>query len=185
MEKIKSIMQEIKNMPLMYLSMICFGGMLIIGDFIKESFIRFLIQLFMLIVGLISLGIQFKLIAKAEKRNHDQKKQFWTIQLDNNEYDIKHPDDFLIHFDHALTDLEMGELPFIVLSPPTSINGIVFLQVAQNENFLMHVEAGIIESPKSDNVKILYKDDISTGDVLHIFHLFFSEGKIDLSNWKE
>ena len=77
-----------------------------------------------------------------------EKKQFWTIRLDNNEYDIEHPDEFFINFDAALTDLEMGELPFIVLSPPSPINGICFLQVAQNENSLMHVEAGMIESQK-------------------------------------
>ena len=114
-----------------------------------------------------------------------EKKQFWTIRLDNNEYDIEHPDEFFINFDGALTDLEMGELPFIVLSPPSPINGICFLQVAQNENSLMHVEAGMIESQKNNNVKVLYKENLSTGEVLDTFILFFGKGELNISGWKE
>lgn len=119
-----------------------------------------------------------------DKLKKKEKKQFWTIRLNNDDYDIEHPDDFFINFDGALTDLEMGDLPFIVLSPPSPVNGITFLQVAQNENSLMHVEAGMIGHEKGKSVKVLYKDDLSTGEVLDIFLLFFREGELNTSDWE-
>ena len=185
MKRIKETIEKITNMPLMYLSIICFGGLFIIGDFVKNFSTRFLIIMLMIIIGTLSFIIQIKIIVRAQKRSDNHQKRFWTIRLDNNEYNIEHPADFHGNFDNALTDLEMGEIPFIVLSPPKPINDITYLQVAMNENSLMHIEAGIITSTTRNDFKLLYKDDLTTGEVLDIFILFFSKGELNVSEWKE
>ena len=110
---------------------------------------------------------------------------YWTIRFNMDDINIEHPENFFINFDDALAELEMGRIPFIVLSPPNPINDIAFLQVAKNENMLIHVQAGTVDPTKKNNITIVYKDDVSTGDVLHMFCEFFNKGELDVSGWKE
>lgn len=109
----------------------------------------------------------------------------WTIRVAEDEILIDNPDTFPINLDNYLTDLEMNDIEFIVLAPSQTLNNLTFLQVANNNDGYMHVEAGLDEKNSMGRPKILYKDNITTGECYDMFWAFYKTGKIDVSGWKE
>jgi hypothetical protein len=109
----------------------------------------------------------------------------WTIRIGNDEYLVDHPEAFKLNMDNFMTDLEMGDIEFIVLSPSETINNKNFLQAVNNEDGYIHVEVGLNERNKLGRPKILYKDGVSTGDCLDMFVSFYETGDININGWQE
>lgn len=108
----------------------------------------------------------------------------WTIRTASRETVVT-ADGFYALIDDALTAVEEGYTEFLVLSPSMPVGGVTFLQVCgDDEEGLMHIEAGTEKFMANGRVKILARDGITTGEALDLFTRFFEGSKVDIAGWQ-
>ena len=124
------------------------------------------------------MGLFFKKKNQAEPE--------WTVRLGDVEHKVRNADVFESNIDDALTDVEMGNVEFLILSPSKPVNGFTFLQTCPDEEEgYLHIEAGMDKMNADGRIKIVCHDHFTTGEVLDLFITFFRNQTIDVGGWYE